>query len=264
MAELAIEYEVRLVEDAVLRALWDRPDERVFRKERDRVYEIDEPEGRETAFRSFHARWFEQLGLDRPIAQALGERPSILARIARCLVVYASSASDEGAELFLSSEQGEPRGVVVLRLRPETLTLADRLRSLLRHELTHIADMLDPHFGYEPRFPDETGEPARGRLLRDRYRVLWDAFIDGRLARAGWARVGIRHERLADFARAFPMLGERTERAFRRFFEGTNLTHAELAAFAADPEAALGRVMTSTRKMRRLRYLHSRAGTHAG
>lgn len=236
MAELAIEYEVRLVEDAVLRALRGRPDERVFRKERDGVYEIDEAEGRETAFRSCHARWFEQLGLAKPIAQALGERPVILAHMARCLVVYASSASHEGAELFL--EQGEPCGVVVLRLRPETLTLADRLRSFLHHELTHIADMVDPHFGYEPRFPEQTGEPARGRLLRERYRVLWDAFIDGRLARAGWARVGIRQERLADFARAFPMLGERTERAFRRFFDGTRLTHAELVAFAADPEAA--------------------------
>jgi hypothetical protein len=236
-----IECEPRLVEEAVLCALKGQAEETRFRAERDRLYEVADPEAREAGFRAFHAEWFERLGLGRGIAQALQERPSVAMNVTRCLVVSASSGRDEGAELFVSPDNGRgesPRRAVVIRVRPETLSIPRRLRFLLRHELTHIADMLDPRFGYEPRLRVSEALPTRERLLRERYRVLWDAFIDGRLAQSGWAPAGIRAERLRDFACTFPMLGERTEEAFRRFFEGTSLTHADLAAFATDPERA--------------------------
>lgn len=244
MGALLIEYEPRLVEEAVFRAVRGREEEAVFRTERDRLYEIADPDARETGFRALHAAWFDRLGLGLEIARALQAQPFVAARIARCLVAFASSGGDEGAELFVLPENGdaEPlQGAVVIRLEPATLTLPDRLRSLLRHELLHIHDMLDPRFGYAPRLPMAEAGPAHEQLLRDRYRVLWDAFIDGRLVRLGWAPSGIRDERLKDFALAFPMLGERTEEAFGRFFDGACLTHAELVAFAVDPGGALGR-----------------------
>jgi hypothetical protein len=243
MADCVVEYEPRLVEEAVLRALGGRAEETAFRKEFDGLYEITDPEARDAGFRAFHAAWFKRLGLGSEIVQALQERPSVATKTDRCVVASALSGPDEGGELFVSSGNGTGearRRAVVLRLRPETLMLHDRLRFLLRHELLHIEDMLDPRFGYEPRLPVSAAGPIHEQLLRDRYRVLWDAFIDGRLARLGWAPAGIRDERLNDFARAFPMVRERTETAFARFFEGTSLTHSELVAFAADPERALG------------------------
>jgi hypothetical protein len=238
MEELAIEYEPRLVEEAVLHALRGGAEETAFRKERDRLYEVADPEEREAGFRALHAAWFTRLGLEKGIDEALRAQPSITANAARCLVASASSTRDEGSELFVSIENGsgEAQRSVLIRLRPETITCPDRLRSLLRHELLHIADMLDPRFGYEPRFPPVAAGSVPERALRDRYRVLWDAYVDGRLARLGRARSGIRVERLNDFASVFPMLGKGTEHAFRHFFEGTNLTHAELVAFAADPK----------------------------
>lgn len=248
MGEFAIEYEPRLVEETVLRALRGRAEEAKFRAERDRLYEIADLEERDAAFRAFHAVWFERLGLGREINEAVQERPSVAANTTRCLVACASSDGDEGAELFVSPGKGAdeaPRRAVLIRLRPETLMFPDRLRFVLRHELTHIADMVDPGFGYEPRIPASNAGPSREPLLQERYRVLWDAFIDGRLARLGWASAGIRAERLHDFTRAFPMLRERTRKAFDRFFEGTSLTHADLVAFAADPERTLGRKQAS-------------------
>lgn len=243
MRELVIEYEPRLVEEAVLVTLCGRAAEAEFRSGRDRLYEIDDPEEREARFRAFHAAWFERLGLGREIQLALEEQPSVAARTARCLVACAPSGRDEEAELFVASEHGAGRRVqraVVIRLRPETLTIPERLRLLLRRELLHIADMLDPGFGYEPRFDGFAAGPAQKRVLQDRYRVLWDAFVDGRLARLGWAPATIRAERLKDFARTFPGPGERTAEVFARFFDGKSLTHVELAAFAADPGTALG------------------------
>ena len=244
MGALLIEYEPRLVEEAVFRAVPGREEEKAFRTERDRLYEIADPEEREAGFRTLHAAWFDRLGLGLEIARALQEQPFVVARIARCLVAFAPSRRDDGAELFVLPANGgaEPaQRAVVIRLEPETLVDSGRLRSLLRHELLHIHDMLDPRFGYEPRLPVAEAGPAHERLLRDRYRVLWDTFIDGRLVRLGWAPAGIRTERFNDFACAYPMLGERTEAAFQRFFDGESLTHAELVAFAADPGGAVGR-----------------------
>jgi hypothetical protein len=238
--ELLIEYEPRLVEDAVLRALSGRAEEAEFRAERDPLYEIADPEEREARFRAFHAAWFRRLGLGQGIDEALQEQPSVAANVLRCLVAYTPWAREEGAELFVPSRSTaaaplEP--VVLIRLRPETLTLSDRLRALLRHELLHIVDMLDPDFGYEPWLPSSGAGRAKEQLVRDRYRVLWDAYIDGRLARLGGAPAGIRAERLSEFRRAFPMLGERAEETFEHFFEAASCRHAELMAFALDPVA---------------------------
>lgn len=250
MGAFTIEYEPRLVEEAVIRALRGRAEEQEFRDRRDRLYEIDDQEEREAGFRELHLAWFERLGFGREVDRALQEQPSVLARAARCLVVYAPSALDEGAELFVSSGTGQggiPQGAVLIRLAPETLALTDRLRPLLRHELLHIADMLNPRFGYEPSLPPLAAGPAHVHLVRDRYRVLWDSYVDGRLARLGWAPAAARTERLADFARAFPMLGQRTEEIFHRLFNGTAWTHRELLAFAIDPGQALGRIRGESR-----------------
>jgi len=243
-AEWVIEYESRLVEEAVLLALRGGTEERAFRRQRDPLYGLADPEARDAGFRAFHAAWFERLGLDREIAHALQEQPSIAASTSRCLIAHASLSRDEGAELFVSADNEAPEAfqrAVVIRLRPETLTRPDGLRLLLRHELFHIADILDPRFGYAPALPVTDAGPSHERILRDRYRVLWDAHIDGRLSRLGWALAEIRADRLGEFARAFPMLGDLTEALFDRFFSAPSLSHADLVAFAVDPEGMLDR-----------------------
>src|SRR3972149_6821930 len=199
-----------LVEDAGLRARAGHPRERGFRRERDRLYEMVDPEAREAAFRELHAAWFERLELGRPVAQALREQPAISPATQGCRSALARSRHEEGAELFVRAGGAGPpepdRRWVVIRLRPETLCAADAALQLLRHELTHIADMLEPHFGYEPHLPASGVGPAHEGFLRDRYRTLWDAAIDGRLARLPRAPASVRADRPRGFFRAFPML----------------------------------------------------------
>ncbi|MBI3028232.1 MAG: hypothetical protein HYY64_01810 [Candidatus Rokubacteria bacterium] len=231
-----LEYDPRLVEEATLLALRGAEEETAFRRERDGLYEIADPEAREAAFRAFHAAWFERLGLGRPIGWALKERGLILRAADRCLLAYAPSAREEGAELLVA----ERRRSVAIRLAPVTLLAPERLLAFLRHELLHVADMLDPRFAYEPWLPSAGAGPAHRELLKERYRVLWDAYIDGRLSRLGWAPAGVRAERLGEFKRSFPTLGERAEVEFERFFNATWLRHAELVAFAADPPGGGG------------------------
>jgi len=243
--ELVVEYEPRLVEEATLLTLRGAEAEPAFRRQRDRLYEIADPGAREAEFRALHAAWFERLGLGRTIGQALGERMSVVRAARACVVAYAASPRQEGAELFVRPpEEGTreaDRRSVVLRLRPERLLAAPQLLEFLRHELLHIADMLDPCFAYEPWLPSADAGPANRELLKDRYRVLWDAYVDGRLSRLGWAPAGVRAERLSEFRRAFPALGERAEALFERFFSAALLRHAELMAFAVDPASGPGR-----------------------
>lgn len=240
----AVEYEPELVEEAVLAFLRGHPRERGFRRERDRLYETRDPDAREAAFRGFHATWFERLDLGQPILRALGEQPAIGAAAQGCRIGMARVRQEEGAELFVGREGAgggaADRRWIVVRLRPETLTDPQVLLQFLRHEFFHIADMLDPRFGYEPQLPQPAAGPAHEQLLRDRYRVLWDAAIDGRLAGLGRAPDSVRAERLRDFVRTFPMLGARTEEAFARSFDGAACTHADLVAFATNPGAVIG------------------------
>jgi hypothetical protein len=249
-----VDYDARLVEESVMRALHGRPEERAFRRERDRLYEIDEGEEREVAFRRLHAAWFVQLSLDRPIRQALDERPLLKTSVRRCAVTAARSKKDEGADLFVAPAEGgrneADRRSIGVQVRPESLLEPDRLLGFLRHEFLHVDDMLDPRFGYEPSLPRSEVGPTHDRLLQDRYRALWDATIDGRLSKADMAYASVRERGLLDFARAFPMFDERTPEIFSRFFDETSHTHADLVAFAQNPEAFLGRSQTDHRGMR--------------
>src|SRR3990172_6473795 len=96
----AVEYEPRLVEEATLLALRGAEAEPAFRRQRDRLYEIADPEAREARFRALHAAWFERLGLGRTIGQALGERMSVVRAARACAVACAASPPPQRAPPF--------------------------------------------------------------------------------------------------------------------------------------------------------------------
>ncbi len=224
---LVIEYERGLVEAAVLASLRGHPAEHAFLIERDCLYEIADPEARDDAFESLHRVWFEGLGLDQPLLVVLAEHPEIAARCGRCIVSRTLVAREESADLLVAPPATP---TILVRVRTERLSVPDCVLTFLRHELLHVADMLDPAFAYEPRLPSSAGGPLGDRLLAERYRVLWDAFVDGRLARAGHAPRAVRAGRFEEFVRAFPELGDDGPAVFERFFDATCCTHGDLVA----------------------------------
>jgi hypothetical protein len=146
----------------------------------------------------------------------------------------------------------------VISLEPRRLLDEEGLLAFLRHELFHIADMLDPVFAYEPRLPRGDLGPVHERLLQDRYRVLWDIYIDGRLVHKNWAPSSVRDRRLEEFIRTFPMLADRVEDTFSFFFAGTSLTHADLVTFALNPVTLSGGVSNSSFLNSRFEIGHSK------
>jgi hypothetical protein len=157
-----------------------------FHRARTKLYELPADE-RDDAFSDFNREWFRDFGLeDRLLKQAKPLSADTL------LFRKAISRKDEGAELFV---RPDARNVAVA-LRCERLFEPD-FEPWLAHELTHISDMLDPTFAYEPEIHLPDAPPAELDLLRERYRVLWDVTIDGRLHRNKPAR-------LAEFQKVLP------------------------------------------------------------
>jgi len=233
---LPVSWQQALVEEVVLRAIAGHPEERPFRCARNKLYLVPEDQ-REHAFGEFHATWFARLGLGESINGALAELPLLAAACARCVVTRAATRHDEGADLLVASDaEGAAARTVLIRLCVSSFDDADNLLASLRAELLHVADMLDPTFGYQPTLPPTDGGPSYERLLRDRYRALWDISVAGRLVRRGV--VGTQAEARAHeaFMVAFPMLsGAVVDASFHRFFSSVAYTHADLVAFAAAP-----------------------------
>jgi hypothetical protein len=237
----ALAYSPELVEEAVLLAERTLPaaDRRAFRRERDRLYERSDLDERERQFRSLHRHWFVRLGLGRAVEQAIAESVRHVHRVREARIVGAIAQREEGADLVdrVVTDTGGQEPLLVIRLRPETLLDSAAVRALLRHELIHVADMLDPEFGYQRTLPPTGEGPSADTIVRDRYRVVWDVTIDGRLARAGRGTTA-RSARWTEFAATFPMLGDHLPDAFEAWFDCAKPTHAALAAFARAPAAA--------------------------
>ena len=236
----AIVYAPDLVEETVLLAegTLDPADAQAFRRERDGLYDQVDPDKREADFRAFHMRWFARLGLHRVIEDIVAPRADILNRVAGCRVSRALIRRDEGADLLDPSPataRVDVRPTLALRLRPPALLEPATLGTFLAHELMHVTDMLDPAFDYERALPPSDDGPSSDNILRDRYRVLWDVTIDGRLARHGHADARTRETRRQEFAATFAMLGDKGPRLFDDWFDRVEPTHRALVAFAQEP-----------------------------
>jgi len=238
-----LQLDPRLMEEAVMLGIKGHPGEREFRHARDQIYELSDEEDRNRRFDLFHQHWFTQLNLERPIVQALSERPLLMRETEGCRVASVVFPKDEGADLY-----GATPMTIVLKLRPASLLDVPGLLAFLRHEFTHLCDMLDPCFNYEPELPKSEVGPSYDNLIRERYRVLWDTWIDGRLSHQGWAPEEIRPRRLAEFKAAFPMLNRSLHTKFLEWFDSPLHTHQELVAFALNPET-VDRPQTSQQRL---------------
>lgn len=240
---MAIHYDPHLVEEAVFHLQRDCFVRSELDEQRKRIYEVADPDDRERRFLDLNRTWFDRLGLGNGVEAALREQPLIAAQVHNCFIVCAIAAKEESAELFVAQHErleNPPERTLRVLLRPESLLKAVSLRTFLRHELFHIADMLNPAFGYEPTLPKAEGGPTYDTLITNRYRVLWDVTINGRMLRRGWCDVSVREQQFSNFVHAFPMLQDGLEELFSRFFDTEQPKHADLARFAFDPRQASG------------------------
>ena len=234
-----IEIHPRLTEETVWAALSHLPEARTraYHRQREQLYRMEDPDERDTRFAHLHSSWFLKLELDGPIRQAIAEQREMLAPVHRFLFAPASKATKQGAELYVNSARVPS---VVMAILPRILIDGERALAILRRELMHVADMLDPAFEYEPRLPPQPAGPTHDQLLLDRYRTVWECSIDGRLLRQGRVPATVRERRYQAFMRAFPGLGSVAEASFARIFDDPRPSHRSIVTMASDPETYFG------------------------
>ena len=245
-----LRYDPRLIESAVFestrRAAQDgnpQP-QKELRRRLDPLYATTtNAEERERSFRDAYADLFAKARLADPLEALVAEQPLIASRVVRCFVRFALRVKNEGAELFVKPGDAEHERTLVIAVRTETLLDEGYLARLLRHELQHVADMLDDQFAYDVDGAPNGESRAHNSLILDRFRVLWDTYIDGRLARHG--RDG--QATCADRAREFHKVFGRdqpdpqdVDRACARIWRADGLTQADLLQWAAQPDRLLG------------------------
>lgn len=211
---------------------------RRFQAERERCYRVLDPDERATAFARVHLSWFAEWGIEKFLAATAARFPVLDGALSALAFRQACGKNEEGAELYCDAG-GQRRSMV--SLRPERFADEPSLTRFLHHELAHLADMVDPGFGYSPHL-ERTGQTASQlRLTRERYRVLWAVSIDGRLIRRGIETVADEGRRRSEFDRAFAFLPEaRRGELFAALWSGRLATHSELLELASDPRGLQG------------------------
>lgn len=220
-----IRYEPRLLAEVLLPLLGGALRAR-YDIESGLLYERHPPERRGEAFAALDTRMFEELPQHDLFVGALrdaGPLPGV-----RELQVCCVAGSDEGADLNPSGE------MAILRLRPRRVGGDARaLRAFLLHELSHLVDLLDPGFGYRREDPALGEMRSWANLVRDRYRVLWNASVDGRLARRDETLPGTEEARRSEVRRTFAAIGsDDADSLFEQAWTGRLLGHAALLAAA--------------------------------
>ncbi len=238
---IRIQYDPALIEQATfLAARRDKSLERELHAAIDPLYEIRDEEQRRRAFENAYRALFAKLRLDKPVTDLIAERALIDRHVGECVVRGATRRKDESAELFVvdtGAKTTPADRTLVIQICPESLLDGDRLASRLKRELLHVSDMLDERFAYKKETIAPDTPRSRQNLIRDRYRVLWDVYVEGRLSREGANDEGTMQRLQRMFSRVFADCDvDWCTQTFRRVFDAPAVTHPTLLAFAHAPK----------------------------
>jgi hypothetical protein len=255
---MQLHYDEDLIESAVFVCVSGRRPEipslqiNRFHREREKLYGLLDPDERNAAFFHLHLTWFREWNLERALTDRLDEYPALRASLRVMAFRRATRRNEEGAELYVNPETGRHG---VLALRAERFAFPVALETFLRHEFMHLHDMVDGAFGYSPQLREANRNAMQQRLTRERYRLLWDITIDGRLAAAsevsrrshnffhladpppqvgGYGPVREGHRSAFDCVFGFWPQAKRDE-VFDSLWQTRRPRHAELMALASDP-----------------------------
>ncbi len=159
-------------------------------------------------------------------------------KIKEITIKRAINKVDEGSNV-LNRVSGLP--VIEMRVlasrfaNPEEV---EELGSFLIHEFMHARDMMDPAFDYEDAFIP--GNPSMKNLITARFRLLWNIFVDSRLARKKIRSILTKEARYREFDNYYRKIPEQQRRGiFEGLWTTEKLTHEELLSMATDLETLI-------------------------
>ncbi|MEC7641212.1 MAG: hypothetical protein VYC17_03565 [Nitrospinota bacterium] len=162
-------------------------------------------------------------------------------RIAEVVIKRAINKVDEGSNVLNRISNQKPSiEMRVLASRFANLDEESELEAFLIHEFYHARDMVDPEFDYEDSFIP--GSPSVKNLITARFRVLWNIYVDSRLARKKIPSVMAREARFREFDNYYRKLPEKQRRGiFEGLWREERFTHEELLSMATDLETLMAK-----------------------
>ena len=225
--ELDIKYDPQLVDDIVYKGLAAREKNgdydlySEYHEKRNAIYEL-EPEMRPKRFRELDNEFLKRLGCNDFIAEVFREFPNINEVVEEVHVRRATTRQNEGSNVV---DEGKK---VIIRLYPELFLVGAEISKVMRHELMHVSDIMDKDFGY--LVEDFNPSPMEDRIIRDRYRLFWDIYVDGRLEKMNKETFDTRESWKREFDSFFKKIPDDTrDRIFNRLWSADEpLTHERI------------------------------------
>lgn len=161
-------------------------------------------------------------------------------RIKEVVVKRAINKVDEGSNV-LNRVSGNP--IIEMRVLASRFSNPEEamdLDAFLIQEFMHAKDMVDPEFDYEDAFIP--GNPSVKNLITSRFRLLWNMYVDARLARMGVVSVLPKEARFREFDNFYRKIPDKQRRGI---FEGIwiteKFTHEELLSMATDLDTLMSK-----------------------
>ena len=198
-----------------------------------------------------------QVEEDKTEIQYEEEDRSFEEKIKEIMIKRAINKVDEGSNV-LNRVSGLP--VIEMRVlasrfaNPEEV---EELGSFLIHEFMHARDMMDPAFDYEDAFIP--GNPSMKNLITARFRLLWNIYVDSRLARRKIRSVLTKEARYREFDNYYRKIPEQQRRGiFEGLWKSEKLSHEELLSMATDLETLISTFIDYTEEftMEDQEYIH--------
>src|SRR3989338_1153374 len=235
---LQINFDLTFIEEAVFLSMRTKQGDKPYRdfcNEKEKIYQKDvSGDERDKAFKLLYDRYFCSLGLEDFFKNICKDFPLLSQPEIRVVVKRVWNRKHEEAELYVQPHQKTVYlGILVRRVLDLTF-----LESFLRHELVRISDMLAQDFQYSPH-PDLGGKnEIENNLIRERFRLLWDFYIDARLKRRGFPTSKPYEKQKEEFERRFFFLAVPELEQILYKLEGCeSLMQIDLLSWAGDPRS---------------------------
>ncbi len=166
-------------------------------------------------------------------------------KIREIMIKRAINKVDEGSNVL-----NRASGLPIIELRVLASRFANpeetqELEAFLIHEFMHARDMMDPEFDYEDAFIP--GNPSMRNLITARFRLLWNVYVDSRLARKGIKSVIPKESRFREFDNYYRKIPDKQRRAiFEGLWQAEKLTHEELLSMATDLDTLINQFVDYT------------------
>ena len=223
-----------------------------FHELADPIYEKFSLDDREPEFKKLYQYLFGSWGFSDIVRDAFNEFPALKEKIGIVLVKGVLKEDQEGVDILRKwgsverelAKEFEDKGLkgVGIKLIPRRF-YDPALTRYCRHELTHISDMLDSAFNYDP--DTKVGQnPGEETLILHRYRVLWCLNIDSRLVRTGKEQMLSKEDRFKEFRSWYRKIPPgQLKSVFEGLWQAEALTHSELVEMASDTLRVMDRAV---------------------